>query len=47
MKGQEKKREDLGKKKEKDKDKKIDYSEYGGISKPGTKLLAEDMVRHY
>lgn len=47
MKGYEKPKEDLGKLKERDKDKKIDYSEFGGISKPGTKFLAEDMVQHY
>jgi hypothetical protein len=44
LKGFENAKEDLGESKEKEKAK-IDYYEYGGFTKPGTKSLAEDLVR--
>jgi hypothetical protein len=45
LKGFENAKEDLGESKEKERAKMIDYSEYGGLTKPGTKSLAEDLVK--
>lgn len=48
LRGEEKKVEVISEIKEKEKTpKQIDYSEYAGLTKPGTKYLADELVKQY